>query len=104
MWETTAKDISDALQVNQPALKCFNRYKTVLKRNKKGAKDKNSTSGACRIWVVFEQELARINPIDDSIDPEVIRCVGEVIHKPAAPTSILQQTCGSANKIRRLHR
>lgn len=57
------------LNIEWSPLQCENRYKTILKRKKK-AIDNNKTSGSEREDIPFEEELARIASVDDSIAPE----------------------------------
>lgn len=72
MWGQIAIDLNKIMKVTRTGLQVENRFKTVLKR-KKQAVDNNKTTGSSRINIPYEEELAKISAIDDSIEPEVLR-------------------------------
>lgn len=72
MWNEIASNIQAICNATKTGLQCENRYKTVMKR-KKAAIDNNSQSGAVRMDVPYEQEIAKIAALDDSIEPEILR-------------------------------
>ena len=82
MWAKIAEDLSEAFLHPFSAAQVENPYKTIMKR-KNAAVNKNKRSGASRIDVPYEEEINKIAAVDDSIEPDVMRSVSEVIEKPS---------------------
>lgn len=78
MWIAIAKDLETVLSIKKTYIQCENRYKTILRRKRVSDKN-NSTSGAKRIKVNFENEIKRIVAKDDSIEPEVLQSANNII-------------------------
>lgn len=78
MWEKISSDILETLNIEKTDKQCENRFKTILKRKLKTVKE-NSESGGTRTKIEFEDELNKIKAKDDSIEPEVLMGVGNVI-------------------------
>lgn len=92
MWKRISSDIKEILNLDKTELQCENRYKTILKRKKK-AVDNNNRSGATRDNVEYGEELKKICAIDDSLEPEVLRGVGQVSYKePNIECCVLQDS------------
>lgn len=70
MWEAIALDLQNILNFKKTAVQCENRYKTVMKRKTK-AVEKRHRSGESPETIPFQDEIEKINALDDSIEPEV---------------------------------
>lgn len=70
MWEAIATDLKNYLKLDKSSLQCENRYKTVMKRKKKTV-EKRRRTGESPERIPFQNEIEKINAIDDSIEPEV---------------------------------
>lgn len=81
-----SEDLKTILKSQKTPDQCTTRMKTIQKR-KRQAVSYNSRSGVGPVDVPYEDELDRINMMDDSIEPEVIRDVHGATHKKAVPSS-----------------
>lgn len=91
MWFQISEDVETAMGTKKSWVQCENRYNTIIKR-KRSAIRNNLSTGASPTPIPYENELARIISIDDSIEPEVVRGAGEVARKPS-----VEQSCSEEN-------
>ncbi|XP_037514422.2 uncharacterized protein LOC119390800 [Rhipicephalus sanguineus] len=91
-FKQISQDIEAVLGITKTPEQCENRYKTVIRR-RKAASDNNNRSGASPTPVPFDDEVRKIESIDDSIEPEVQRDASGAIFK----TSPESQTVVSPN-------
>ncbi|KAH7959331.1 hypothetical protein HPB49_010437 [Dermacentor silvarum] len=79
-------DVEAILGIKKTPEQCEHRYKTVIRR-RKAASENNNRSGASPSPVPFDDEIRKIETIDDSIEPEVQRDASGVIFKesPESP-------------------
>lgn len=91
MWAQIAKEINEKYNSCKTATKIENRYKTVMKRKKKVVGN-NSTSGAKRVKVDFEDELKKITSIDDSIEPEILQDQSNIVKKESSIKSPIEKS------------
>lgn len=85
MWMQIAEDIEKTLGLRKTYIQCENRYKTIRKR-KRICEKNNSTSGAKRVKIDFENEMRAIAAVDDSIEPEILQSANKVIEKSSNVT------------------
>ena len=78
MWVHIADDLKKKAGLTKTADQCENRYKTVMKRKKSSEKN-NSTSGAKRMAISFENEIGKIAAIDDSLEPEILQSSNKIV-------------------------
>ena len=78
MWQTIAEELETVLSVTKTSVQCENRYKTIIKR-KRACEKNNSSSGAKRMKINFEQEIQTIRAIDDSLEPEVLQSSNKTV-------------------------
>ncbi|XP_077491908.1 uncharacterized protein LOC144102532 [Amblyomma americanum] len=83
MYEQIAREIEEVLGTKRTAIQCETRFKTVAKR-KKSEEKVNKTSGQAPCRPTFEEEFSAIRAIDDSLEPEVLRGIGNVHYKNTA--------------------
>lgn len=85
-FKQISMDVEAILGIKKTPEQCENRYKTVIRR-RKAASDNNNRSGASPSPVPFDDEIRKIETIDDSIEPEVQRDASGVIFKdsPESP-------------------
>lgn len=81
-----SKDLADVLGCNKTPQQCENRIKTV-RRQKKKACDNNNKSGAPPCPVPFDDEMRKIESIDDSLEHEVQRDYFVVTYKTTSSSS-----------------
>lgn len=88
-FKQISMDVEAILGIKKTPEQCENRYKTVIRR-RKAASDNNNRSGASPSPVPFDDEIRKIETIDDSIEPEVQRDASGVIFKesPASPSLV----------------
>ncbi|KAH9379765.1 hypothetical protein HPB48_006353 [Haemaphysalis longicornis] len=72
LFKQVSQDLADVLGCSKTPQQCENRIKTV-RRQKRKACDNNNTSGAQPCPVPFDDEMRKIESIDDSLEPEVQR-------------------------------
>lgn len=80
MYEQIAKNIFEVLQITRTGVQCETRFKTLAKR-KRSEDNHNRTSGNSRCQTSYEEEFNAIRAIDDGLEPEVLRRVGQVTYK-----------------------
>ncbi|XP_075739186.1 uncharacterized protein LOC142784642 [Rhipicephalus microplus] len=71
LFKQVSQDLADVLGCSKTPQQCKNRVKTV-RRQKRKACD-NNMSGAQPCPVPFDDEMRKIESIDDSLEPEVLR-------------------------------
>ncbi|KAH7938115.1 hypothetical protein HPB49_020178 [Dermacentor silvarum] len=88
-FKQISMDVEAILGIKKTPEQCENRYKTVIRR-RKAASDNNNRSGASPSPVPFDDEIRKIETIDDSIEPEVQRDASGVIFKdsPESPSLV----------------
>ncbi|KAK8760845.1 hypothetical protein V5799_027887 [Amblyomma americanum] len=86
LFKQVSQDLATVLGCHKTPQQCENRYKTVM-RQKKKASDNNNKSGASPCPVPFDDEMRKIQSIDDSLEPEVQRDSFGVTYKPSASSS-----------------
>lgn len=79
-FENIAMKIKELVAVTRTGTQCELRFKTLI-RTKKNQVDNNRKSGSARCTISFKQEFAAIAALDDSIEPDVMRGVRNVIYK-----------------------
>ncbi|XP_077536597.1 uncharacterized protein LOC144148946 [Haemaphysalis longicornis] len=72
LFKQVSQDLADVLGCSKTPQQCENRVKTV-RRQKRKACDNNNKSGAQPCPVPFDDEMRKIESIDDSLEPEVQR-------------------------------
>ncbi|KAL1474186.1 hypothetical protein MTO96_021372 [Rhipicephalus appendiculatus] len=72
LFKKVSQDLADVLGCSKTPQQRKNRLKTV-RRQKKKASDNNNKSGAPPCPIPFEDEVRKIESIDDSMEPEVQR-------------------------------
>ncbi|XP_077496637.1 uncharacterized protein LOC144107490 isoform X1 [Amblyomma americanum] len=86
LFKQVSQDLAEVLGCNKTPQQCENRYKTVM-RQKKMASDNNNKSGASPQPVPFDDEMRKIQSIDDSLEPEIQRDSFGVTHKSTSSSS-----------------
>ncbi|KAK8773424.1 hypothetical protein V5799_012044 [Amblyomma americanum] len=86
LFKQVSQDLATVLGCHKTPQQCENRYKTVM-RQKKKASDNNNKSGASPCPVPFDDEMRKIQSIDDSLEPEVQRDSFGVTYKLSASSS-----------------
>nr|XP_050048172.1 uncharacterized protein LOC126544749 isoform X1 [Dermacentor andersoni]XP_054917139.1 uncharacterized protein LOC126544749 isoform X1 [Dermacentor andersoni] len=87
-FKQISMDVEAVLGIKKTAKQCENRYKTMIRR-RKAASDNNNRSGASPTPVPFDDEMRKIETIDDSIEPEVQRDALGVGFKDSAKSPAL---------------
>ncbi|XP_075550730.1 uncharacterized protein LOC142584488 [Dermacentor variabilis] len=102
MFSQIAADITEALGVPKSE-QCCSRYKTVMRRKRSATAD-NNKSGNSPCEVPFEDEVARIRWLDDSLEPEELRDSSGVVavkrpvsQASASPASTSQESDSPAS-------
>ncbi|KAH8034880.1 hypothetical protein HPB51_003167 [Rhipicephalus microplus] len=92
-------DIEAVLGIAKTPEQCENRYKTVIRR-RKASSDHNKRSGASPTPVPFDDEVKKIESIDDSIEPEVERDASGATFKasPESPAVLSPANTTEENK------
>ncbi|XP_077485791.1 uncharacterized protein LOC144096780 [Amblyomma americanum] len=85
LFKQVSQDLAEVLGCNKMPQQCENRYKTVM-RQKKRASD-NNKSGASPHPVPFDDEMRKLQSIDDSLEPEIQRDSFGVTHKSTSSSS-----------------
>nr|XP_050024574.2 uncharacterized protein LOC126519007 [Dermacentor andersoni] len=98
MFSRIAANITEALGVPKTGEQCCSRYKTVMRR-KRSATAHNNKSGNSPCEVPFEDEVARIRWLDDSLEPEELRDSSGVVavKRPASQASASQASASPAS-------
>ncbi|XP_077500265.1 uncharacterized protein LOC144111040 [Amblyomma americanum] len=86
LFKQVSQDLATVLGCHKTPQQCENCYKTAM-RQKKKASDNNNKSGASVCPVPFDDEMRKIQSIDDSLEPEVQRDSFGVTYKPSASSS-----------------
>ncbi|KAL1486146.1 hypothetical protein MTO96_047075 [Rhipicephalus appendiculatus] len=86
LFKQVSQDLADVLGCSKTPQQCENRVKTV-RRQKKKASDNNNKSGAPPCPIPFEDEMRKIESIDDSMEPEVQRDSFGVTYKATSSCS-----------------
>uniref|UniRef100_A0A2S2P013 Uncharacterized protein n=1 Tax=Schizaphis graminum TaxID=13262 RepID=A0A2S2P013_SCHGA len=73
MWKKIQQDMIEELGCSFTETQIYNRYKTVLRRNKSLMKN-NNTTGSSPKFNSGDEEFSKITALDNSIEPSV--CVG----------------------------
>lgn len=72
MFARTAANLHQTMEVTSTGEQCCSRYKTIVRRKTSAtAQNKKSENSPCE--VPYEEELAKISALDDSIEPEQLR-------------------------------
>lgn len=80
MWQILAEKMANVFELKRTGDELSKRLEAVI-NEKKSAVGRNRVSGAKRVCVEYEEELAKITAKDDSIEPEVMRGVKYVQYK-----------------------
>lgn len=88
-FQQISRDVEAVLGITKTPQQCENRYKTVIRR-RKAASDNNNQSGASPCPVPFDDDIRKIESIDDSIEPEVQRDASGAVFKnsPESPSLV----------------
>ncbi|XP_077549851.1 uncharacterized protein LOC144162970 [Haemaphysalis longicornis] len=88
-FQQISRDVEAVLGIKKTPQQCENRYKTVIRR-RKAASDNNNQSGASPCPVPFDDDIRKIESIDDSIEPEVQRDASGAVFKnsPESPSLV----------------
>nr|XP_037270684.1 uncharacterized protein LOC119162394 [Rhipicephalus microplus] len=71
LFKQVSQDLADVLGGSKTPQQCENRVKTVIRQKRKACD--NNKSGAQPCPVPFDDEMRKIESIDDSLEPEVQR-------------------------------
>ncbi|XP_037286871.2 uncharacterized protein LOC119179852 [Rhipicephalus microplus] len=98
-FKQISMDIEAVLGIAKTPEQCENRYKTVIRRRKVSS-DHNKRSGASPTPVPFDDEVKKIESIDDSIEPEVERDASGATFKasPESPAVLSPANTTEENK------
>nr|XP_037269202.1 uncharacterized protein LOC119161003 [Rhipicephalus microplus] len=98
-FKQISMDIEAVLGIAKTPEQCENRYKTVIRR-RKASSDHNKRSGASPTPVPFDDEVKKIESIDDSIEPEVERDASGATFKasPESPAVLSPANTTEENK------
>ncbi|KAH8021795.1 hypothetical protein HPB51_017105 [Rhipicephalus microplus] len=88
MFAKIAANITEAVGVPKTGDQCCSRYKTVMRRKRSSAAH-NNKSGNSPCDVSFEDDIAKIRWLDDSLEPEELRDSSGIvsIKRPPSQTS-----------------
>ncbi|KAH8039793.1 hypothetical protein HPB51_008795 [Rhipicephalus microplus] len=103
MFAKIAVNITKAVGVPKTGDQCCSRYKTVMRR-KRSAAAHNNKSGNSPCDVPFEDNIAKIRWLDDSLEPEELRDSSGIvsIKRPPSQASKTQSSTSQASRSQEL--
>ncbi|XP_075738459.1 uncharacterized protein LOC142783776 [Rhipicephalus microplus] len=103
MFAKIAANITEAVGVPETGDQCCSRYKTVMRR-KRSAAAHNNKSGNSPCDVPFEDDIAKIRWLDDSLEPEELRDSSGIvsIKRPPSQASTSQSSTSQASRSQEL--
>ncbi|XP_049268507.1 E3 ubiquitin-protein ligase BRE1A [Rhipicephalus sanguineus] len=96
MFGRIAANITEAVGVPKTGDQCCSRYKTVMRR-KRSAAAHNNKSGNSPCDVPFEDEIAKIRWLDDSLEPEELRDSSGIVSIKRPPSRPPSQASSQAS-------